>query len=941
MKLASGVVSVTVGTGGSGYSSAPSVSLTGGGGTGASAVAQMNGTMVDAILITNPGKDYTSVPTVSLTGGGGTGAAGTAAVLSYDGINVISMFRGRFGDLYGVDGKGRGFRWDGDTDYLEPIGISKPAATPVVTIQTGASSGVVRAVAIVNGGAGYFAPPAVTFKGGGLTDGHTGHAEARAKIGGARVVGMTVDSRGGQYSSAPSIEFSGGLGTGAAFAPIVSGSLQSFAVTARGSGYTTTPFCTVAASNDVITCDYHGLTDGDKFSFLELTGGTGLTTSTTYYAISASTNTLQAATTTGGSAVDVTGDATGGRIVIPGPRITFGATGGLTGWLAGVNVDANGALSNIVIYAQGTGATTTPTASIVGGGGTGAALAPVISYAVQSVTVTSGGTGYLAPPAIGFRPTDGGARAIATVSSGSVTSVEVLSRGSYSEPPTVVAEPTNATAIAVMTPPIQGEYYCCIRYVDDTSTDRNGPTPSSISELAEVTAYSNGAALLWKWSNNGAEARAHKVELWRTTADQRVVLYRVAVLDKVDGVLPNSYTDVLSDDDLLDAARETFGLMPIVMPSGQLNARRFVPPKNTWSQACMFQDRAWFAGDPASPNSIWHSEVDEPESAPEAYELILQEQSVDADEIVTLKPLNAQLLVFQNRHLYKIQYVSQPLIDASVSLAAYRGVLNPRCVDVYDGVAFAVDHNGMYAYDGGGIETISVPVDDYWRDGRIDFSKKKSFFVAVNPNDRVVRFYYCTSTDGAYPTRCLCFCLSTKVWWEETYPVAQTTATNITLSGRVVSAVGADGRFLRQSSGDADVTTASTTGIPYEFRTGPFRLTGEQTREVGVLYKPTATTESLQVRAHFNGSTQPRPNAIYSDPGSGFIHAGTAAALDMRIDRSALGSAPGYAVARHSGRADERSAGGDKHAAIAVGGVKQTGTNDVAIYAMTIGGVSE
>nr|WP_268795037.1 phage tail tube protein [Pseudomonas fluorescens] len=67
-------------SGGSGYASAPTVNLTGGGGSGATAVAVLDGDKVAAINITNPGSGYTSAPNVTLTGGSGTGAAATATV---------------------------------------------------------------------------------------------------------------------------------------------------------------------------------------------------------------------------------------------------------------------------------------------------------------------------------------------------------------------------------------------------------------------------------------------------------------------------------------------------------------------------------------------------------------------------------------------------------------------------------------------------------------------------------------------------------------------------------------------------------------------------------------------------------------------------------------------------------------------------------------------
>lgn len=72
---------VKVTNGGSGYTSAPTVSFSGGGGSNAAANAYVgsNGT-VTGVLLTNYGSGYTSAPTVSFSGGGGSSAAATAQV---------------------------------------------------------------------------------------------------------------------------------------------------------------------------------------------------------------------------------------------------------------------------------------------------------------------------------------------------------------------------------------------------------------------------------------------------------------------------------------------------------------------------------------------------------------------------------------------------------------------------------------------------------------------------------------------------------------------------------------------------------------------------------------------------------------------------------------------------------------------------------------------
>lgn len=71
---------ITVNTQGTGYTVAPTVTITGGGGIGAIATATIAGGRVTTITITNSGSRYSTAPTVTITGGNGTGATATATL---------------------------------------------------------------------------------------------------------------------------------------------------------------------------------------------------------------------------------------------------------------------------------------------------------------------------------------------------------------------------------------------------------------------------------------------------------------------------------------------------------------------------------------------------------------------------------------------------------------------------------------------------------------------------------------------------------------------------------------------------------------------------------------------------------------------------------------------------------------------------------------------
>ena len=79
----SGVATIPVSAGGSGYVAPPLVTISGGGGTGATGFATIDAAgAVTGITITNPGTGYTSAPTVALSGGGGSGATLSTATLA-------------------------------------------------------------------------------------------------------------------------------------------------------------------------------------------------------------------------------------------------------------------------------------------------------------------------------------------------------------------------------------------------------------------------------------------------------------------------------------------------------------------------------------------------------------------------------------------------------------------------------------------------------------------------------------------------------------------------------------------------------------------------------------------------------------------------------------------------------------------------------------------
>ena len=141
------VTGFSAGPSGSGYTSAPSVYITGGGGTGATATASLNPSAVAKITVTNGGTSYTAA-TVTLYGGGLAGGTATTATATITAGSVTGITftpgTGTYTDAPLVSITGDGF---GATAMAE--------LTP----------GPIAAINLTDGGSGYTSAPTVTIGG--------------------------------------------------------------------------------------------------------------------------------------------------------------------------------------------------------------------------------------------------------------------------------------------------------------------------------------------------------------------------------------------------------------------------------------------------------------------------------------------------------------------------------------------------------------------------------------------------------------------------------------------------------------------------------------------------------------------------------------------------------------------------------------------------------
>jgi hypothetical protein len=157
--------------------SIPSVTITGGGGVGATATATMR-TVLTAVNVTNAGTGYTSPSTLRIMANlqDGSTTQISEAAFTYTGSTIPTTL-----DLNVLDGDFGGFGFDDAATLNLPVntvGLSLVVFDNAGTgaTATGTFSTELASVAITNGGSGYTTAPTFNFTGGGLTDGSADHA---------------------------------------------------------------------------------------------------------------------------------------------------------------------------------------------------------------------------------------------------------------------------------------------------------------------------------------------------------------------------------------------------------------------------------------------------------------------------------------------------------------------------------------------------------------------------------------------------------------------------------------------------------------------------------------------------------------------------------------------------------------------------------------------
>jgi hypothetical protein len=389
-KMGFSIYKISLTGAGTGYTSAPAVTIASNSGTGATATANITG-YVSALTLTNGGAGYTATPTVTIAAGTGTVATATAVMTT---SNPVLSVTPPTANTYWTPKR--------RATVITTTGPGSGAITDSTTLST---QGRIRSITLVNAGAGYLAAPAVVITGGGGTG-----AVAYSSIGAGGILsGITITNKGSGYTSDPTISIAPAPSGGTNATASVTREFQVVAipVTASGNGYTA---ATVGARVDTTgTATYVTLTGvGAVLSqsisgFTSLVGGDGYTSAPTV-TITPSNTVVPTTAATATSAIlnkvkDITVTAQGSGYEKFDATVTIAAPTSGTTATAGYIYRTNGVLKSVTLTNPGVGYTNAPNVYLAIGSGVlpvnqAQITATVSGGQVSGLTIADAGSGY-------------------------------------------------------------------------------------------------------------------------------------------------------------------------------------------------------------------------------------------------------------------------------------------------------------------------------------------------------------------------------------------------------------------------------------------------------------------------------------------------------------------------------------------------------------------
>lgn len=357
---------------GFGYSVAPNIVISGGGGTGATADAFLRFGRVVFVVVAAQGNNYNSNSTVTFSGGGGAGATANLR-LTFATSSVT------------IDDAGDNYQ---NTANISVSNVSVNGVAPVLTPVVGYP---VLSANILTQGNGYIDGNVTVVIAGGNGNGATANATLGAN---GEVTVINILTGGSGYTSAPAIQINRNDVANAnifvnatATAELGSnGSIKSVTIVGNGSGLTTPPVLTVNRNNANVGANAQ-LTA--VLGYGKVVGINVLTQGNNYSSV---------------------------------PTVVINKNNSLGGADASAVARVESELSSIVVTNRGSGYISQPAVAIVPTAGDNPSVPGIaisqLGYTIGSVSVTNPGTGYSSPPTVSIinASTGQSATAIANVS---------------------------------------------------------------------------------------------------------------------------------------------------------------------------------------------------------------------------------------------------------------------------------------------------------------------------------------------------------------------------------------------------------------------------------------------------------------------------------------------------------------------------------------------
>ena len=347
---------------------------------------------------------------------------------------------------------------------------------------------------------------------------------------------------------------------------------------------------------------------------------------------------------------------------------------------------------------------------------------------------------------------------------------------------------------------------------------------------------------------------------------------------------------------------------------------------------------------PEERNTIYISEQDLPESV--ITQIAIQENVRDEDELVGAIVMGAQYYALKEHSIYRVTWAKNPLLDAQPQLAAMRGAINNRCADQHENTLYLMDEQGPYAFQGNAAQPIGSPISDFWKDSSdtvngetLDFSKKDTWFVRVDPLEELAMFFVTVSGDsGSRPRTAFVYDIRGQTWTKWTYSWDVGDCVKLTYGNqRKLIMAATDAAFYVMNKGLTD----GAANVSYSWKSGMFSWVesdqGTQ-RYFRVTFKPTTNTAVMNIKKYDNHSASPvAMNEWDGGDGVSIVQDATQAVADLKLSQHEDGDEPGSKVLPWTGKLPLLRGRPVRWVTCEIAGVQSL--DRIIIYEIEIGGV--